>query len=160
MARLDVGLMKPAPMETADIAQTFRQQLILAQVRIMELEDARDELASRLAQVDQTLTEMQSMIQTRISERDRLTAQNSELEAQLSSARLQLAELDHSLQRSQARESELRKTLAQNEATSAERQACINKQEVQLHALRISRSWRWTAPLRSLERLFRRTPRE
>lgn len=160
MARLDVGHMKPAPMETADIAPTLRQQLILAQVRIMELEDARDELASRLAQVDHTLTEMQSMVQNRITERDHLVSQNFELETQLNNARLQLAELNRSLQQWQLRESELRKTLTQNERKSAEQQALINNQESQLHILKTSRSWRWTAPLRSLERLFRRTPRE
>lgn len=152
--------MKPAPMETADIAQQLRQQLILAQVRIMELEDASHDLASRLTQVDQTLTEMQSIVQNRITERDRLSVQNSELESQLNDARLQLVEINHSIQQSQARESELRKTLAHTENTSAERQARIGNQEVQLHALKTSRSWRWTAPLRSLERLFRRPPRE
>ena len=42
--------MKPAPAEsTAELLHRVRQQLILSQVRIMELEDERDELAPRLA---------------------------------------------------------------------------------------------------------------
>lgn len=147
-------------METADIAQQLRQQLILAQVRIMELEDARDELASQLAQANRTLTEMQSMVHDRIIERDRLAGQNSQLEAQLSSERQQLGEIRLSFIQLQARESQLQKTLARNEITGAERQARINELEAGLHGIKSSRSWRLTAPLRSLERLFRRTPRE
>ena len=36
--------MTPDPAEPADLVQKLRQQMILAQVRIMELEDERDEL--------------------------------------------------------------------------------------------------------------------
>jgi hypothetical protein len=147
-------------METADIAQQLRQQLILAQVRIMELEDARDELASKLEQADRTLTELQSMVQDRIAERDRQAGKSSEFETQLNGERQLLGEIRLSLIQLQARESELQKTLARRENTATERQARIDELEARLRAVKSSRSWRWTALLRSLERLFRRTPRE
>lgn len=152
--------MKPATTETADIVPHLRQQLILAQVRIMELEDTRDELNSRLAQIDRTLTEMQSIVQDRIAERDHLANQSLELETQLGFAHEQMGETTTSLLQSQAQMSDLQKTLAQIENTSAEHQNRVRELEILLRTLKSSRSWRWTAPLRSLERLFRRTPRE
>ncbi len=152
--------MKPATTETADIVPHLRQQLILAQVRIMELEDTRDELTSRLAQIDRTLTEMQSIVQDRIAERDLLANHNVDLETHLGAARQQLDDSTASLLQSRARESDLQKMLAQSENTSAGHQSRIGEMEILLRALKNSRSWRWTAPLRSLERLFRRAPRE
>ena len=47
--------MTPAPTETAELINRLRQQLILAQVRIMELEDDRDRLAARLREVEALL---------------------------------------------------------------------------------------------------------
>jgi chromosome segregation ATPase len=152
--------MKPATTETADIVPHLRQQLILAQVRIMELEDTRDELTSRLARIDRTLTEMQSIVQDRIAECDVLARQRMDLETQLGVARQQLGDSAASLLQSRARESDLQKTLAQIEQVSAGHQGRVGELEVLLRTLKNSRSWRWTAPLRSLERLFRRAPRE
>ncbi|MEO6992920.1 MAG: hypothetical protein ABI273_04795, partial [Lacunisphaera sp.] len=146
--------------ETADLVPHLRQQLILAQVRIMELEDTRDELISRLAQINRTLTEMQSIVQDRIAERDVLANQSLDLETHLGAARQQLDDSTTSLLQSRARESDLQKMLARIENTSAGHQGRVGELEILLRTLKDSRSWRWTAPLRSLERLFRRTPRE
>lgn len=152
--------MKPATTETADIVPHLRQQLILAQVRIMELEDTRDELTSRLARIDRTLTEMQSIVQDRIAERELLASQRLDLETKLGVARQHLDDSTASLLQSRARQSELQNTLAQMEQVSVGRQRRVGELEMLLRTLKNSRSWRWTAPLRSLERLFRRTPRE
>src|SRR6187549_879288 len=58
--------MKSDPQAPSDLLALLRQQLLLAQARIMELEDERDELAPRLAETStllaaaQTLAEQQS----------------------------------------------------------------------------------------------------
>ncbi|MEO6994558.1 MAG: hypothetical protein ABI273_13080 [Lacunisphaera sp.] len=46
--------MNPAPMEMTEILHRVRQQLILAQVRIMESEDGRDENAAKREDVGKT----------------------------------------------------------------------------------------------------------
>ncbi|NBR58546.1 MAG: hypothetical protein EBT89_05215, partial [Opitutaceae bacterium] len=61
--------MKPAPAEsTAELLHRVRQQLILSQVRIMELEDERDELAPRLAATATLLTAAQTLADQKIDE--------------------------------------------------------------------------------------------
>jgi hypothetical protein len=53
--------MTPAPSETAELIIRLRQQLILAQVRIMELEDEHDRLAPRLAEIEGLLAAAQRL---------------------------------------------------------------------------------------------------
>ena len=61
--------MKPAPAEsTAELLHRVRQQLILSQVRIMELEDERDELAPQLAATAKLLTAAQTLADQKIEE--------------------------------------------------------------------------------------------
>ena len=61
--------MKPAPAEsTAELLHRVRQQLILSQVRIMELEDERDELVPRLAATATLLTAAQTLADQKIDE--------------------------------------------------------------------------------------------
>ena len=61
--------MKPAPAEsTAELLHRVRQQLILSQVRIMELEDERDELTPRLAATETLLTAAQTLADQKIDE--------------------------------------------------------------------------------------------
>jgi ABC-type phosphate transport system auxiliary subunit len=119
--------MKPAPPETAELLQRVRQQLILAQVRIMELEDERDELTSRRAQLDRTLTGMQTIANDRIAERDHLARLHAGLEKQLGSLHQQLGETRRSLQQEQAREAEGQTALARSESTAAGRQARVEE---------------------------------
>ena len=47
--------MKPDQPDPAEVLHRVRQQLILAQVRIMELEDVRDETGARLGNSDHLL---------------------------------------------------------------------------------------------------------
>ena len=65
--------MKPAPAEsTAELLHRVRQQLILSQVRIMELEDERDELGPRLAATATLLTAAQTLADQKIEEASHL----------------------------------------------------------------------------------------
>ena len=75
--------MKPAPSETtAELLHRVRQQLILAQVRIMELEDARDELAPKLSEAGQLLDAAQTLADQKMDEAGHLAKVRTDLQAQ------------------------------------------------------------------------------
>ena len=74
--------MKPAPPETAELLHRVRQQLILAQVRLMELEDVRDELAPKLADAEQLLAAAQTLADQKMDEAGHLAQVRAELQAQ------------------------------------------------------------------------------
>lgn len=176
--------MNPPP-EPADLVLRLRQQLILAQVRIMELEDARDELAPRLAAAEQHLRDAQSLADAKLEEsahqarvlaelqahadhlrhvqhvthtaleqtRAELAAAQATLartEADLAAATARGRQLEHDLEHLSAR-------LGEFEALARERAQRLAALDGELAALKRSRSWRWTAWLRRLERTFRRS---
>ena len=60
--------MKPAQPDPAEILQRVRQQLIFAQVRIMELEDAWDETGSRLGDTEKLLQNAQALADQKLDE--------------------------------------------------------------------------------------------
>ena len=74
--------MKSAPSETAELLHRVRQQLILAQVRIMELEDTRDELAPKLADTEELLTAAQVLADQKTDEAAHLAKTLAALQAQ------------------------------------------------------------------------------
>ena len=74
--------MKPDPAEPADHLNLLRQQLILAQVRIMELEDGRDELLPRLAGVEKLLATAQGLADQKLDEAAHLGKVRADLQAQ------------------------------------------------------------------------------
>ncbi len=74
--------MKNDPVEPADPLNLLRQQLILAQVRIMELEDVRDELAPQLADTENLLTSAQMLADKKSEEAAHLAKTLSELQTQ------------------------------------------------------------------------------
>jgi chromosome segregation ATPase len=74
--------MKPETPAPADLPNLLRQQLILAQVRIMELEDTRDELAPRLAETAALLAEAQSLAELKSGESAHLERVRADLQAQ------------------------------------------------------------------------------
>ena len=74
--------MKPATPETAELLHRVRQQLILAQVRIMELEDGRDEQASRLAEVEKLLAAAQTLADQKTGEATHLARTLADLQSQ------------------------------------------------------------------------------
>ena len=179
--------MKPDPAEPADRLNLLRQQLILAQVRIMELEDARDEQAPRLAELEQLLASAQSLADRKLDEAAHLEQVRSGLQAQYEHLRhmqhvtnealhasraeaaaltareqLLLSEVEnlHTLTRQLAesgrqqlvRLATLEAGLRSTQAESIARQERIVQLDTEQRALKASRSWRWTAWLRSLER--------
>ena len=181
--------MKPDPAAPADQLNVLRQQLILAQVRIMELEDARDELAPRLASLEKLLTAAQSLGDRKTDEAAHLDRVRADLQAQfehmrhmqhvtneaLNASRVEaatiaareknlLAEVEnlHLLTRQLAesgrqqlqRIASTETDLAAARAESAGRLERISELDAGQRALIASRSWRWTAWLRSLERKF------
>ena len=191
--------MKPAPAEsTAELLHRVRQQLILSQVRIMELEDERDELAPRLAATATLLTAAQTLADQKIDEASHLEtvrvkiekfraelqenhdylrhmqhvtnealnatrgqlatseATAGELRRQLSENGTRLASREFDLSQNQAALAELQNQFAQlRTATTTERLAReqrLAQLDQETRGLQASRSWRWTAWLRALER--------
>jgi chromosome segregation ATPase len=196
--------MKPAPAETAELLQRVRQQLILSQVRIMELEDSRDELSPRLESLEKLLAAAQTLADQKVDEAAHLERVRADLQKQyeymrhmqhvtneaLNATRVQLTtaeqavatgrlvhegqliELGHAnnqLAAGQVKCDSLVQQLAQanDQLTSLDEQlrkgwteAAANEKRIEQldaeqRAMKASRSWRWTAWLRSLERQFR-----
>ncbi|MDP2137573.1 MAG: hypothetical protein Q8J74_06930 [Candidatus Didemnitutus sp.] len=141
--------MKPVPTEPSDLVPRLRQQLILAQVRIMELEDERDALKPRLAELEQLVPAAQSLADRKLDEASHLekvlagrTAQWENLEQahrlagqELESTRAALADATSRADQAQA---------------SAQRlESALRVIDAELSSIKSSRSWRWTAWLRS-----------
>lgn len=177
--------MKSDPAQPADHAQLLRQQLILAQVRIMELEDQRDTLTPRVNALETLVTEAQTLADAKADEAAHLTRVQQDLQAQLEhqrhlrhvthlaleEARQKLAgtEAELSTERAQAADlrAKLATTLAHRDSVQTELRSLhaeanrradrIAELDRERAAMRASRSWRWTAWLRSLERWLNRS---
>lgn len=137
--------MTPAPLETAELITRLRQQLILAQVRIMELEDERDLLSPRLKDIEALLTAAQQLADTKTGEAAHLTAVVAD--NQTHAAKLQ-ALMDQSAAALMAAQAQLLQT--QREATAARQAAdeTITSLRREIATMKATRSWRWTAWLR------------
>lgn len=168
--------------ERDDLLPRLRQQLILAQVRVMEIEDERDATAARLVDTERLLAEAQRLADTKLDEAAHLERVRADLQAQfdhlrhqqhlthqaLEQVRAQLAQAETSWRHEQEVTTGLQLQLvAQNaalrtaeqraatlETESATRTARIAELDREQRAMKASRSWRWTAWLRSLERAF------
>jgi len=175
--------MQPEP---AELIQRLRQQLILAQVRLMELEDERDEAAPQLTQAERLLGEAQALADGKADEAAHLERVRADLQAQyehmrhmqhvtneaLESTRAQLAaaqaagsEVEASregllLQLGRAQEEllGLEHALQRSREEAEARARRIDELDAEQRAMKASRSWRWTAWLRSLERALGRRP--
>src|SRR5882757_8079427 len=108
--------MNPASPDPAEMLQRVRQQLILAQVRIMELEDVRDATGARLGDSEKLLENAQALADQKLAEaahagkiRAELQAQFVELQAVLAATQGQLRSTQQEL------EAELREVLAQQQ---------------------------------------------
>jgi len=181
--------MNPAPATSDEHIRLLRQQLILAQVRIMELEDVRDELTPRVADLEQLLADAQLLADRKTAEATHLESVRAGLQVQFEHMRHRQhvtnqaleqtrAELQTTINRANllqdevgklqlliAQQAELNREqqdhLAQlqarldaSQAESSARLARLQELDAEQRALKTSRSWRWTAWLRSLERAF------
>ena len=207
--------MNPAPEAPGcnqDDTAALRRQLILAQVQLMELEDARDDLRTRFAEAQALLAAAQRQADSALQEHDQIArrietlqqeshgqrvalaganeriqglaaalAQSQQVADQALQARLQLeqqhqallaeaAGLRDRLGASQAEVATLAAQVAERQTALvsrddqlreahrllAERDTRIAQLEAERRALKASRSWRYTAPLRAMERLLQR----
>jgi len=101
----------------------LRQQLILAQVRIMELEDVRDEIAPKLADTEKLLSAARMIADQKSEEAGHLAKTLSDLQAQhehlrhmqhvtneaLNETRRQVGEITRQLSATQQRNSQLQR---------------------------------------------------
>ena len=170
--------MKPESPETADLLNRVRQQLILAQVRIMELEDERDSSVTQLANSTKLLQSAQTLADQKVDEAAHVATIHAELQAQLehlrhvqhvtnealNATRKQQASAEKNTEALQRKiislvdqSSQLNATLETVRGELAESTATANSHlfqltqiEAELTALKASRSWRWTAPFRRL----------
>lgn len=170
--------MNPAPAETAEILHRVRQQLILAQVRIMELEDSRDENAAKREDLEKLLAAAQALTDQKLDEAGHLEKIRGELQAQyehmrhmqhvtneaLTATRGQLASTEQECDRSQNESLNLRQEavalndcitrlngeLTESKTTASLRLDQLNQLSHDLASLKNTRSWRWTAWLRRI----------
>jgi len=179
--------MKSDPQEPAELLNLLRQQLLLAQVRIMELEDARDELAPRLTETAALLAAAQSLVESKVDAAAHMEKVQTDLQNQLehlrhvqhtthtaleqtraesarhaaaNAALLSEVEQMHILTRQLAeaerrylqQAAQLGAELNAAQVTANERLARLSQLNAEQRAMKTSRSWRWTAWLRSIER--------
>lgn len=177
--------MDPAPLDPAEHLRRLRQQVILAQVRVMELEDERDAARHDLAAADQRIAEAQTLADAQTERADHLarTLETHQAEFQhlrhvqhvtneaLNDTRSRLAALETELTAARATAerlaADLQATLGEHRRTHETldaAQAEVVRQGQRLmeldreqRALKASRSWRWTAWLRAIERALGRS---
>ena len=198
--------MKPPPSDSpAELLHRLREQLILAQVRIMELEDLRDESTARQTEIEDLLTGAQTLADAKIdvlthlekvhadlqaqfqhmrhmqhvtnealnetrreladaaarldqagAHARELEAQNQRLRQELSAVETRAARLDESLRRLGDRCGQLEHDLTEANATGAARLERIGQLDSEVRVMKASRSWRWTKPIRAVERWLAR----
>lgn len=148
----------------------LRRELILAQVQLMELEDTRDDLRTQLAAAQALLTEAQQLADSAVREQElgasRLEAlrdEHARLAATAAGLNAQLADALAASSAHSSRAAALERQLAARERERAELAASaqaatsrVAQLDAERKAMQASRSWRWTAPLRALERALRR----
>lgn len=142
--------MKPAPPEPADLVPRLRQQLILAQVRIMELEDVRESLVPRLAETEKLLAQAQTLADQKTEEAAHLAQVLAGLQGQLTHLQQAHHLATQDLVATRAVVAETSAQLARQSATAAQIESSLRQAETELKNLKASRSWRWTAWLRTL----------
>jgi predicted nucleic acid-binding Zn-ribbon protein len=130
--------MTPAPSETAELIIRLRQQLILAQVRIMELEDERDRLAPRLTDIEGLLAAAQKLADGKIDEAAHLGGVLADTQAHAAGLQQQLAGTGADLAATRAR-------LAQAETAVTAAEQALGELRGEIAAMKSSRRWRWTA---------------
>lgn len=174
----------PRPTGTRPLHDVQRE-LILAQITLQELEDAREELLGRLAEQERLQREAQDVADRALADHDHLATAHRDLlahrdhlqhvlhvtnealestrsllratENDLAAAKTRSAELEADLKAIQAEAARLSRELDATAELAAQRAARIGQLDGELRAMKSSRSWRWTAWLRSLERTWRRT---
>jgi chromosome segregation ATPase len=122
--------MKPRPPDDpAELPHRLREQLILAQVRIMELEDARDELTPRLAETAALLKGAQALADAKVDALAHLEKVHADLQAQFQHMRHMQHVTNEAL-------NDTRRQLADTAARLQQAEAHDRALEAQNHSLR------------------------
>lgn len=138
-----------------DEVTALRRQLILAQVQIMELDDARETAIASLARTEARLNDLQCMSDSTLHAFEASRVAQRGQEAHLTDLGAQLSDLAGLLDQAEAARIQAEARLAQQTTAAADLQQRLHALETRFNGLRASRSWRWTAPLRTVERWFR-----
>ena len=141
--------MKPETTEPPDLVNRLRQQLILAQVRIMELEDVRDSQTPRLTELEQLLRAAQALADRKLDEAAHLEKVLADIQAHLERLHQQQVQTNRDFETTSAALAQSEAKLAAGNATVRQLVADLLKLNVELAAIKASRSWRWTAWLRA-----------
>lgn len=138
--------------EPADRTTALREQLVLAQVRIMELEDAREELAERLAATDELLAAAQRLADEKISETAHLTSVQRQLASRGTELQGEIERLARELDETRGRLASVTSDVAAAHTAAADAEQRAATLRAELAGIRNSRRWRWSAWLRWLDR--------
>jgi len=142
--------MKPASPEPADLVPRLRQQLILAQVRVMELEDVRESVGPRLAELEKLLSQAQTLADLKTEEVAHLGRVLADLQAQFANLNQVHQQAAQDLATVRASLADTVGQLAQQTTLAGQLTADRDRLAVELRAVKTTRSWRWTAWLRTL----------
>ncbi|MEO7412974.1 MAG: hypothetical protein ABIZ81_06425 [Opitutaceae bacterium] len=153
-----------SPDEPLENLGALQKQLILAQVQILELEDIRDELQARGTEYSKLLCELQSIADRSLAELQNAHAAETTARQALADAekdnrevQIKLGALRRDFETASDRLSKALKLVDQVEGNAAGQKARIERLDAEMKNLKSSASWRWTAPLRSIRRVFGRT---
>lgn len=156
--------MAVTPDESIGDLSLLRKQLILAQVQILELQDKRDELHARLQQEARLLVELQGVADQAFAGAQQARSARAAAEAEVANARSELHDTQEKLRHRERDLASLSEQLEQSQTAVRENEERANARaeriavlDNELRSLKTSRSWRWTAPLRAVERAFRRS---
>ena len=154
--------MTPVPPEsTTELQNRLRQQLILAQVRIMELEDERDTLAPKVQELTGLLQAAQALADQKLDESAHLAKVLADTQAHAVRLQALVEEVQQAHAAARQTIAAAQARMAQNEADLADLRVAADAQaarsaafEANIAALKRTRSWRWTAWLRAIGRMF------
>ena len=144
--------MPSVPPESSDLVNRLRQQLILAQVRLMELEDARDTLAPKVAELTAVVRTAQSRADQKLDEAAHLARVLADAQAHAAHLAQLHAQASADLAASRAQLATLETQLRQRDDLLAQNESVRAQLTAELRAIKASRTWRWTSWLRGSDR--------
>ena len=147
--------------EGIKILHRVRQQLILAQVRIMELEDATESLSGKLTDTQKLLAEAQLLADHKIDEASHLTNVCDELQTRAESSirergdfHQQVALLRQQSDQLNSTISRLNSELSKTKTTAAGQLERIKQLEAEIQTMKAAHGGGWSDLMRLIKRCF------
>lgn len=150
---LPLSRMTPDTPNADAMSPEMRRQLILAQTRILELEDETEALRTQLSEHRRLLAAAQSLADAKLEEAAHAAYHLRAAEATEASLRSR----EEQLQAAGERLAGLTEALASSRTAHAAETARREATEASHRAVFASRSWRWTGWLRAIERWLGRS---